>query len=170
MEIRNYETDDLKQLTEIWNEITEAGQAFPGEELYSLEQMAAFLQMQTAVRCVIQNGQVLGFYILHPNQIGRCSHIANASFAVKKEARGHGVGEALVRDCLKTCAKCRFRGLQFNAVVENNHTAVHLYEKIGFTKVGMIPKGFRLKDGSYQNIFIFYHETADVEASIKSEK
>lgn len=26
-----------------------------------------------------------------------------------------------------------------------------------FPKVGMIPEGFRMKDGTYQNIYIYYH-------------
>ena len=51
-----------------------------------------------------------------------------------------------------------FRLLQFNAVVENNIHARHLYERLGFTLLGTIPGGFRMKDGTYQNICLYYHE------------
>ena len=47
--------------------------------------------------------------------------------------------------------------MQFNAVVENNIHARHLYERLGFVYVGTIPNGFRMKDGSFQNIRLYYH-------------
>lgn len=66
------------------------------------------------------NGTIVGLYILHPNNVGRCGHIANASYAVDSACRGKHIGEKLVSDCLVQAKKCGFRLLQFNAVVENN--------------------------------------------------
>ena len=34
-----------------------------------------------------ENGEVVGLYILHPNNEGRCGHIANASYAVERGTR-----------------------------------------------------------------------------------
>ena len=51
-----------------------------------------------------------------------------------------------------------FRIMQFNAVVQENASAIHLYEKEGFKRLGMIPGGFRAKDGEYHTIILFYHE------------
>ena len=48
--------------------------------------------------------------------------------------------------------------LQFNAVVASNVHARHLYERLGFVQLGVIPKGFRMKDGSYEDICPYYHE------------
>ena len=31
--------------------------------------------------------EILGLYILHPNNVGRCGHICNASYAVRKNIR-----------------------------------------------------------------------------------
>ena len=89
---------------------------------------------------------------------GRCGHIANASYAVKRNVRGEHIGEKLVRDSLTKAASLSFRVLQFNAVVASNKTAIHLYEKIGFVHLGRIPGGFRLKDGTYEDILPFYIE------------
>ena len=50
-----------------------------------------------------------------------------------------------------------FRVLQFNAVVESNIHARHLYERLGFVQFGTIPGGFRMKDGRYENICPYYH-------------
>ena len=81
-----------------------------------------------------------------------------ASYAVASRARGRGVGEALVLHCLKTAKELGFRIMQFNAVVSNNTTALRLYAKLGFTQLGVIPGGFLMKDGSYQDIIPHYKE------------
>ena len=91
-----------------------------------------------------------------PTMSGRCGHICNASYAVSSEARGLGIGEKLVRDCLIKGKEFGFRILQFNAVVENNLRARRLYERLGFTPLGVIPAGFRMKDGHYENICPYY--------------
>ena len=46
----------------------------------------------------------------------------------------------------------------WNEVVESNIHARHLYERIGFTQLGVIPNGFRMKDGRYENICPYYIE------------
>ena len=66
------------------------------------------------------DGKVVGLYILHPNNVGRCGHIANASYGVSRDCRGRGVGRALVEDSLAACGALGFRLLQFNAVVASN--------------------------------------------------
>lgn len=97
-------------------------------------------------------------YILHPNNVGRCGHICNASYAVSSSARGKGVGRKLVSDCLKRAKKYGFKILQFNAVVKTNTPARNLYESLGFVGLGVIPKGFLMKDGHYEDICPYYNE------------
>ena len=46
--------------------------------------------------------------------------------------------------------------LQFNAVVASYKAALHLYKKLGFIQLGIIPKGFLLKDGIYEDIIPHY--------------
>ena len=103
------------------------------------------------------DGTILGLYILHPNNVGRCGHIANASYAVAAAARGRGIGGALARDCLARARELGFRILQFNAVVEGNASARHLYEKLGFEQLGVIRGGFRMKDGTFANTCPYWH-------------
>ena len=66
-------------------------------------------------------------------------------------------GEALVRHCLQTAATLGFRLMQFNAVVKENRRALHLYEKLGFQRIGEVPGGFLMKDGHYADIVLFYY-------------
>lgn len=142
----------------IWNEVVKDGIAFPQEELLTEKTGAEFFGSQTYCGVAEENGTIYGLYILHPNNIGRCGHICNASYAVSKEFRGKHIGELLVKDCLVQAKKCGYGVLQFNAVVESNIHARHLYERLGFVQLGTIPNGFRMKDGHFENICPYYHE------------
>ena len=153
MQVRCYEEKDLDQMIVIWNEVVEEGIAFPQEECLTRETGAAFFASQTyAAVAEDDNRCIQGLYILHPNNVGRCGHISNASYAVRSESRGMHIGEKLVLDCLQQAKRLGFSILQFNAVVESNASARHLYEKLGFVQLGTIPKGFRMKDGHFENI------------------
>lgn len=160
IKIREYESSDAKNATEIWNEVVKDGNAFPQKEELSLNEADEFFKSQTYTGIAFdeETGNMVGLYILHPNNVGRCAHIANASYAVKKDVRGEHIGEKLVKDCLEVARKKGFKILQFNAVVASNIHAIHLYERLGFTKLGKIPGGFLLPDGNYEDIFPFYHE------------
>lgn len=158
--IREYEQRDIPEMTAIWNEIVEEGIAFPQEEILTEAEAAEFFaaQSHTGVACDADGGKVLGFYILHPNNVGRCGHICNASYAVSSACRGQHIGEKLVTDCMQQGKRIGFRVLQFNAVVRTNAGARHLYEKLGFQQLGVILGGFRMKDGHYEDICPYYHE------------
>ena len=158
MIIREYEQKDMKDMIRIWNEVVDEGIAFPQEDCLDMESGAAFFTSQSYTGVAEADTGIVGLYILHPNNVGRCGHICNASYAVASEARGKHIGEKLVLDCLSKGKQLGFRVLQFNAVVENNIHARHLYERLGFTQLGTIPGGFRMKDGHYENICPYYHE------------
>ena len=156
MQIRKYRKEDLPEMIAVWNEVVEDGIAFPQEECLTEETGAAFFASQSHTGVAEADGKIVGLYILHPNNVGRCGHICNASYAVSSACRGQHIGEKLVLDCLETAKELGFRILQFNAVVESNIHARHLYERLGFTQLGTIPGGFRMKDGHYENICPYY--------------
>lgn len=158
--VRKYEEKDLPAMIRIWNKVVEDGVAFPQEECLDEKTGAEFFAAQTytAVAENRENGQVLGLYILHPNNVGRCGHIRNASYAVSHGNRGLHIGEKLVKDCVAQEKVHGFRVLQFNAVVAGNVHARHLYERVGFRQLGVIPGGFRLKNGEYEDICPYYIE------------
>lgn len=158
--VRAYMEEDLPRMREIWNEIVDEGIAFPQEEPLTEQGAREFFRAQTYTGVAVERetGEVLGLYILHPNNVGRCGHICNASYAVASASRGRRVGEKLVRDCMDQGRRHGFRVLQFNAVVRTNAGARHLYEKLGFIQLGTIPGGFRMKDGRYEDICPYYHE------------
>lgn len=115
-------------------------------------------QSHCGVAVDADSGALAGLYILHPNNVGRCGHICNASYAVNSGLRGRHIGEKLVTDCMKQAKALGFRILQFNAVVKTNAAARSLYERLGFTQLGTIPGGFLMKNGTYEDICPYYHE------------
>ena len=151
---------DLTAAVAIWNEVVEDGVAFPQMETLTVPEGREFFAAQsfTGVAENPETGELLGLYILHPNNVGRCGHISNASYAVRRTARGQRIGEQLVRHCLQKGRELGFRLLQFNAVVASNMPAIRLYEALGFVRIGTVPGGFLLKDGSYADILLYYHE------------
>jgi L-amino acid N-acyltransferase YncA len=157
--VRAYNADDISSITHIWNEVVEEGISFPQEDFLTKETGDTFFSAQTycAVAEDRENRKIYGLYILHPNNVGRCGHICNASYAISSESRGLHIGGKLVTDCLIQAKQHGFRIIQFNAVVATNAHARHLYERLGFEQLGTIPSGFRMKDGHYEDICPYYH-------------
>lgn len=156
LSFRNYKSKDIALLKDIWNDILTDGVAFPGENLYDEQDFKKMLEGQSAVTCILVDHEVAGYFILHPNNIGRCSHIANASYAISKEYRGKKLAAPLVNKSIEQAKELGFRGMQFNAVVTGNLAAIHTYQKMGFEITGTIPNGFRLKNGVYSDMHIMY--------------
>ena len=158
LDIRKFQKEDIEEAIAIWNDIVIDGVAFPQMEPLDIKSGIDFFASQsfTGIAYDEDTKQIVGLYILHPNNVGRCGHICNASYAVKKDVRGYHIGEALVLHCMKTSKDLQYRILQFNAVVKTNTPALQLYRKLGFTQLGVIPDGFLMKDGSYEDIIPHY--------------
>lgn len=156
--VRPYTAEDVPIMVCIWNEVVRDALAFPQTTELTPAEGRQFFHSQTHCGVAVQDDHVLGLYILHPNNEGRCGHIANASYAVSSTARNRGIGRLLVVDSLNEAKRHGFRIMQFNAVVATNVWARHLYEDLGFIQLGTIPGGFRLKDGTYADICPYYRE------------
>lgn len=157
--IKQFTENDIEAANAIWNEVVKEGIAFPQSEELSEKLGIEFFKSQSFTGVAYdENGEAVGLYILHPNNVGRCGHICNASYAVKSEKRGQHIGEILVKHCIEKAKEAGFGILQFNAVVATNTAALKLYKKLGFTQLGTIPNGFLMKDGHYEDIIPHYYE------------
>lgn len=155
--LTKYRDADLQELVQIWNETIDEGMTLPWIEHFSEATAKDIVSKQVAVYCAWIENDMVGFYLLHPNYSGRCSHIANALYIVKKEYRGNGIGEALVIHSLQEGKKEQFLSMQFNSVVASNYS-VQLYEKLGFQTVGVIQKGFKLSNGEFDDLLIMIRQ------------
>lgn len=153
IEVRGYTSSDAAAAVDIWNEVVREGVAFPQEQELDVAAGDEFFRAQSFTGVAVdERGELVALYILHPNNVGRCGHISNASYAVRSNLRGRHIGELIVKDCIARARELGFRILQFNAVVATNIHARHLYQRLGFTELGTIPGGFRMPDGSFEDI------------------
>lgn len=97
MEIRQYREQDIPEMNRIWNEVVTEGVAFPQLDLLDEQTVKSFFAAQTYGGVAEDEGKLVGLYILHPNNVGRCGHIANASYAVDSAVRGKHMGKSWFR-------------------------------------------------------------------------
>lgn len=102
--------------------------------------------------------KIVGAYLIRPNQVGRGSHIANASYIVDEETRGNGVGKALALHSITTAKELGYKAMQFNFVVSSNEPAVKLWQSVGFKIIGTIPQGFKHKVLGFVDAYIMFRE------------
>ncbi|PCH35622.1 acyl-CoA N-acyltransferase [Wolfiporia cocos MD-104 SS10] len=106
---------------------------------------------------------VAGCYYVKPNYPGRSSHICNAGFLVPPAMRAKGVGKLLARSFMHYAPRLGYEASVFNLVYVNNTASVRLWESLGFTKAGLIPRAGRLKKADsnpgeeFVDAWVFYH-------------
>lgn len=157
-EIRVYSSEDIPRMTEIWNRIVKTGKYLPQDQELDFDSAKTFFGTKDHCGVVAVDGRVEGLYILSPNNIGRCGHICDATYCVDMGMANKGLGGLMVDDSLIQAAEKGYRIMQFNAVVQDNASAIHLYEKKGFRRIGTVPGGFKDVNGEYCTVVLFYHE------------
>lgn len=106
-------------------------------------------------------GQIVGMYKLIPNQRDLGNHVANASFMVSSGHSGKGIGQKLGLHCLQEAKKAGYEAMQFNFVVSTNQAAVALWQKLGFSIVGTLPKVFRHQKLGYVDAYVMHRFLTD---------
>jgi ribosomal protein S18 acetylase RimI-like enzyme len=77
---------------------------------------------------------------------------------VAADSRGQGVGTSLCRFAVSWAMERGYGGMQFNAVVETNNTAVELYRRHGFTVIGTVPRAFAHPTLGRVGLHVMYRE------------
>ena len=159
MHIREATRDDWPAIYPIFSAIVAEGRTYAYPEGLTSEEARAYWMSAPPGRTVVaaEGDLVLGTATMGPNRPGRGSHIATASFMVSPDARRRGVGRALGEDMLAWARDHGYRGVQFNAVVESNMTAVRLWQSIGFEIIGTVPGAFHHVDDGYVGLHAMFH-------------
>ena len=158
MVIRPIEDSDWGQVYRFFTAIVSAGEtyAYP-ENLSSADARAYWVASPPGATVVAVDGElVLGSATMGPNRPGRGAHVATASFMVDPAQRGRGVGRALGEHVIAWARRCGYRGIQFNAVVETNHTAVRLWEDLGFEILATVPEAFDHPRHGYVGLHVMF--------------
>ena len=80
-------------------------------------------------------------------------HRAEFGITVEQSYWGKGIGRAMTGACIECARRVGFLQLELE-VVADNHPAILLYESFGFREYGRNPRGFRTKDGCWQELVL----------------
>lgn len=160
LSIRPATTADLEDVWRLWKGVVDQKVFFPYDETYSREQMeATWINLENnAVFVAELEGQIVGAYILRPNQPGYGKHIANASYMVNPQIRGKGLGTQLCAHSIHAAKDLGYRGMQFNLVVSTNESAIRAWLANGFKIIGTTPGGFYHHEKGYVDTHIFFRD------------
>lgn len=160
MLIRTFSDRDWPQVWPIIEDVVRAEETFAYDpEMTAEEAYAVWVEAPPGRTVVATDGdRVLGSAKMGPNRPGPGGHVSTASFLVAADARGRGVGTALCRDALTWARQAGYAGMQFNAVVQTNRTAVELYRREGFEVVGTVPGAFRHRTLGRVGLHVMYRE------------
>ena len=157
-EIRPARAEDWPSLWPIFDAIVQQGDsyAYPSD-LTSEQAEALWLEPPPGATVVaLADGQIVGTAKMGPNRPGRGSHIATASFMVDPAARRLGVGRTLGHHVIDWATEQGYHGIQFNAVVETNTSAVALWQDLGFEIIGTVPGAFEHATHGYVGLHVMY--------------
>ncbi|MER7418413.1 GNAT family N-acetyltransferase [Micromonospora peucetia] len=160
MRIREFHEPDWAEVWPIVEEVVRAQVTFPYDPELTAEQAYDMWVEAAPGRTVVavDGDVVLGTAKMGTNRPGPGAHVATASFMVARAARGRGVGTALCRHAVDWARERGYAGMQFNAVVETNTSAVELYRREGFDVVGTVPGAFRHPALGRVGLHVMYRE------------
>jgi L-amino acid N-acyltransferase YncA len=154
IEIRAAEDKDRPAITSVAQEVVESGTVFVFED--AADVVDYWYQPDAHIYVSVRGDEILGTYVVKPNQKGRGAHIANAGYMVRDAAMGLGIGTAMGKHSIELAKSLGFEAMQFNMVVATNAGAVHLWKKLGFRIVGDLPRVFRHPEHGYVDAFVMY--------------
>lgn len=160
MEIRPAREDDWPRIHPIFAAIVAEGRTYAYPDGLSSDDARALWLEPPPGRAVVavDGGRVLGSAKTGPNRPGRGAHVATASFMVDPAAQGRGVGRALGEHVVAWAREAGYRAMQFNAVVETNTGAVHLWQSLGFRILTTVPGAFDHPEHGYVGLHVMYLE------------
>ena len=155
------DNQDSEPLQRLYRVIVEEGTSYPHDHFPDQD---AFMDYwfcgKSTVAAYVPDragavGMVGAFY-LKANWPGRARRVANAGFIVAPDWRNKGLGWLLGATMLAYAKQLGYRSVIFNLVFSENVAARHLWDKLGFKELGVIPGVVRKNDGTYQDSIIMF--------------
>jgi L-amino acid N-acyltransferase YncA len=158
---------DVEALRRLYRVIVEEGNSYPHDRFPDQD---AFLDYWFRGKSTIAayvpdracTAGMVGAFYLKPNWPGRAKHVANAGFIVAPGWRHKGVGWLLGITMLTYAKQLGYRSVIFNLVFSENVVARHLWDKLGFKAVGVIPGAVRKNDETYQDAIIMFRSLLEI--------
>ncbi|MBW2256445.1 MAG: GNAT family N-acetyltransferase [Deltaproteobacteria bacterium] len=107
------------------------------------------------------DGRILGYVTVQGGHLRRMRHTGKLEIMVVADARGTGVGNALMQAILDWATRNpHLLKLGLN-VFTDNERAIRLYERFGFREEGRRLREYRMDDGSYRDDVLMYRFVDD---------
>jgi ribosomal protein S18 acetylase RimI-like enzyme len=157
MEIRPALPSDADRIWRVLEPTIRTGETYALPVDMSREDALAYWSAAGHEVFVAEEREVLvGTYFLRANQLGGGAHVANAAYMVAPAATGRGIAQRMCEHSLEHARRRGFLALQFNFVVSSNERAVRLWQRLGFTILGRLPKAFRLPSEMLVDAFVMH--------------
>jgi L-amino acid N-acyltransferase YncA len=163
MFIRDATESDWPSIFPFFQAIVRAGETYAYPEDLSVVEAQSYWMAEPPARTVValSDEVIIGSATMGPNRPGRGSHIATASFMVDPDHHGRGTGRALGLHVLQWARSSGYRGIQFNAVVDTNHAAIHLWKELGFKILGTVPASFHHRTHGHVGLHLMFQPLTD---------
>jgi ribosomal protein S18 acetylase RimI-like enzyme len=157
MSIREATRDDFAHIWPIFQEIAAAAETY-GYPRDVTQEQALHLWIDAPRKTYVfeENEQVLGTYYIRTNQLGPGDHVCNCGYMVSSAARGRGIATAMCEHSQEIARALGYKAMQFNFVASSNEGAVRLWNKLGFSTVGRLPKAFHHPSKGYVDALVMY--------------
>jgi ribosomal protein S18 acetylase RimI-like enzyme len=157
MSIREATRDDFAQIWPIFQEIVAAAETYGYPRDITQEQALQFwIDAPRKTYVFEENEHVLGTYYIRTNQLGPGDHVCNCGYMVSSAARGRGIATAMCEHSQEIARVLGYKAMQFNFVASSNEGAVRLWNKLGFSTVGRLPKAFHHPSKGYVDALVMY--------------
>lgn len=152
---------DVEPLRQLYRMIVTEGTSYPHDRVPDDEDFLDYwVRGKSTVAAYLsdctRSHEMLGAFYLKPNWPGRARQVANAGFIVAPGWRRNGLGWLLGASMLQYAKELGYRSVIFNLVFSENLAARHLWKKLGFAELAVIPGAVRKNDASYQDAVIMW--------------
>lgn len=160
--LRNCTAKDSEAVLEIFrltHAQTDMMLTYPEEMSFTVEQEGQFLQDRTDSPDEIEimadvDGRVVGTAgIGCVSRREKLKHRAEFGIGIDEAFWGLGIGHALTKACIKCAKDAGYLQLELDVTAENER-AMALYKSEGFVEFGRNPRGFRTRDGRWQELVL----------------
>ena len=162
--VRRARESDFDAMWAIFRDVVAPGDTYVFAPDATREDALAYWLGAGATSFVAEEGdRVVGMYKICPNHRDLGSHVANASYMVAPACAGRGIGREMALHSLREARAQGFLAMQFNFVVSTNAAAVALWQSLGFTVVGILPRAFRHRTLGYVDAFVMFRSLEDLD-------
>jgi RimJ/RimL family protein N-acetyltransferase len=158
--LRAPEWDDLDDMLEFINSLVEEEAMIAADqnrtresEIEWLARNLADLEKGKHIAVVAEvDGRMVANCEVNPRP-GRMSHVGSLGISVKDGYRGVGIGQELMREAERHAVAAGIESIILE-VFSINERAIHVYEKMGYRRIGAIPGGVKYRGEHVDSVYM----------------